>query len=54
MKKPKEREQSQKQRFIETARAAECDEDAEAFDKAFRKVVPPKSKGESPRPRKKP
>ena len=32
----------QRQRFIETAKALECDEDPKAFERVFAKVVPPK------------
>lgn len=38
----KDKEKSQKQRFIETARELGCDETGEKFDEAFRKIVPPK------------
>ena len=39
---PKEKPKSQKQRFIETARDLECDEDPKAFEESFSRVVPPK------------
>jgi hypothetical protein len=32
----------QSKRFIETARKLEVDENPEAFERAFKKVVPPK------------
>jgi hypothetical protein len=38
---------SQRERFIETVRELGVDEDPEAFEKAFGKIVPPKKpKGE--------
>ena len=43
MKPAKQKSQSQRERFIETARKLEADESGEAFDKAFGKIVPPKS-----------
>lgn len=44
---PKEDEKSQKERFIEQARKSEADESGEAFERAFRRVVPPKTEPES-------
>lgn len=48
--KPKvNRKLSQKERFIEAARAAEADETGETFERTFGKIVPPKkSLGDSP------
>lgn len=46
--KAKPKEKSQRERFIEAARRAEVDETGEAFERAFKKIVPPKS------PRRKP
>lgn len=34
----KSESQSQRQRFVETARALECDEDEAAFDAALKKI----------------
>jgi hypothetical protein len=42
--KAKPAEKSQRERFIETARQLEADETGEAFERAFRKIVPTKSK----------
>lgn len=39
-------EKSQKERFIEKARELEADESGEAFERALRKIAPPK-KGDS-------
>ena len=39
---PKNRKLSQKERFIEAARAAEADETGETFERTFKKIVPPK------------
>lgn len=36
-----QREASQRQRFIDTAKEVEADESGEAFEKAFGKIVPP-------------
>jgi hypothetical protein len=36
-------DKEQYERFLEFAREVEADDDAEAFDQTFRKVVPPKS-----------
>lgn len=41
---PKSDNPEQSKRFIETARDVEVDESAEAFEKAFKKVVQPKDK----------
>ncbi len=38
-------EKPQRERFIEAAREAGVDETGEAFERAFRKVVPPKKAG---------
>lgn len=54
MTKAKEAKKTQKQRFIETAKAAGCDESEEAFGKTFEKIVPPKTKGDKPKPSSKP
>jgi hypothetical protein len=35
-------DQKQSQRFIETAREIGADETGEAFERAFKKIVPPK------------
>jgi hypothetical protein len=35
--------QPQRQRFIETAKQLEVDESGAEFDKAFKKIVPPKT-----------
>ena len=35
---------TQRQRFIETARALSCDEDEVAFDEKLKKLVPPRPK----------
>ncbi len=35
---------AQSKRFIETAKQLEADESGEAFERAFAKAVPPKSK----------
>jgi hypothetical protein len=35
-------DKAQYERFREFAREVEADDDAEAFDRAFRKIVPPK------------
>lgn len=40
--KPKPDDPEQSRRFIETARERETDESQDAFDKAFKKIVPPK------------
>jgi hypothetical protein len=36
-------DKAQYERFLEAARKVEMDEDPEAFDRAFDKVVPPRS-----------
>lgn len=43
-----ETSQSQRERFIETARKLEADESGETFELAFSKIVPP-SKANTPR-----
>lgn len=40
--KPKPDDEAQKQRFIEKARELGTDESEEAFERAFKKIVPPK------------
>jgi hypothetical protein len=40
---PKPDDPEQSKRFVETAREIEADESGEAFRRAFRKIVPPKS-----------
>jgi hypothetical protein len=40
--KPKITDKRQSERFRETARKLGADESEEAFDRAFRKIVPPK------------
>ena len=40
MAKPKTDEKSQKERFIEQARKSEADESGEAFERAFKKILP--------------
>ena len=40
---PPKDEKPQKQRFMEAAKAAEVDESGKAFERAVRKVVPPRS-----------
>ena len=42
--KPKPDDEAQKRRFIEKARELGADESGEAFERVFRKVVPPKIK----------
>lgn len=37
----KDRKLTQKQRFIEAARAADIDETGEEFEREFKKIVPP-------------
>lgn len=39
--KPKQDDPAQSKRFIEAARKVEVDERPEAFERAFKKVVPP-------------
>ena len=41
---PKTTDKRQYERFVETARKLGADESEEAFKRAFRKIVPPKSK----------
>ena len=41
--KTKPEDEEQKKRFIEKARELGADESKEAFEKAFKKVVPPKA-----------
>lgn len=42
--KPDPDDPEQSKRFIETAREAETDENPDSFERAFKKVVPPKSR----------
>lgn len=44
--KPEPDDEAQKKRFIEKAHELETDESEEAFEKAFKKVVPPKGNHE--------
>jgi hypothetical protein len=46
-KKPKLTDQRQSERFRETARKLGADESEESFERAFRKIVPPKRKSSS-------
>jgi hypothetical protein len=39
---PKTSDKRQYERFVKTARKLGCDESAEAFDRAFRKIIPPR------------
>ena len=39
-------DKAQKERFIEKARELEADDSGEEFERAFKKVVPPKRKSE--------
>jgi hypothetical protein len=39
---PKIQDRRQYERFVETARKLGCDESEEAFERAFRKIVPSK------------
>ncbi|MBO6669610.1 hypothetical protein [Parvibaculum sp.] len=43
-KKKPDRKLSQKERFIEAARAAEADETGETFERTIEKIIPPGSK----------
>ena len=45
--KPKPDDPAQSARFIEAAKRAEVDPSGEAFDKAFKRIVPEKRKGAS-------
>jgi hypothetical protein len=40
--KPKPSKKTQYGRFVETARNLDCDEDANLFERAFSRIVPPK------------
>ncbi len=42
---------NQRERFIEAAREADCDESPEAFERVFAKVVPPKRPTTESRPK---
>ena len=44
---PKTSDKREYERFVETARKLGADESEEAFDKAFRLIVPPKPREES-------
>ena len=46
---PKPDNPDQSKRFIDMAREVEADEGDGAFDRAFKKVVGPKSKGSTPK-----
>jgi hypothetical protein len=48
---PKTTDKREYARFVETARKLGCDESEEAFEQAFKKIVPPKV---APRPNEKP
>lgn len=41
-KKPPGKDTEQSRRFIETAQAIEADESGESFEKALKKIVPPR------------
>jgi hypothetical protein len=41
-KKPNNTDKAQSERFRQTARELGCDENEEAFESAFNKVIPPK------------
>jgi len=44
--KPKKtKDKEQYARFVETARKLGCDESEQAFERAFKKIVPPKARG---------
>jgi hypothetical protein len=43
--KTKRTDKSQSERFIEAARNADMDETGESFERAFKKIVPPKVGG---------
>jgi hypothetical protein len=49
--KPPPDDAQQSKRSIETARERKTDESQEAFDKAFKKIVPPKAASRKPSPR---
>ena len=53
MAKPKSKsdDKAQKQRFIEKARELEADESEEAFEQAFKKIVPPQKSTGTDRPK---
>jgi hypothetical protein len=46
---PKTTDKREYERFVETARKLGCDESEEAFDRAFRKIVPAKNARSSKR-----
>ena len=39
---PKNQDKREYERFVETARKLGCDENEEEFERAFKKIVPPK------------
>jgi hypothetical protein len=43
-KKPRPKEKPQRERFIETARKIGADESGMAFERDFKRIVPPKEK----------
>lgn len=45
----KDKEATQKQRFIDKARELGCDEDPKAFERTFTKIVPKRPLGTHPR-----
>jgi hypothetical protein len=45
--KPQMTDKAQSDRFQKTARELECNEDEEAFVRAFKKIVPPRNKATS-------
>ena len=49
-KKPPPDDKEQSRRFVETARELEADETGEAFERAFKKAVPPKVPGATGNP----
>jgi hypothetical protein len=46
-KKPKNSDKAQSERFRQTARELGCDENEEAFELAFKKIVPPRTPRQS-------
>jgi hypothetical protein len=47
--KPQKTDKAQSERFKETARELGADENSAAFERAFRKIVPPHSARQKPR-----
>ena len=45
---PTETAKTQAQKFIDKARELGCDESGEAFERAFKKIVPPKKRLKKP------